>query len=377
MKKILVIPSHFVDPKKMKVRIIEIAKGMTSRYEVYLLSWHAELSGGFLKRLWSCVLDLFRKKRLYKSDSFIMIELPILHRPLSLAIKLNSFFLNKFIELENIEIVMSGSYHMFEIPEKRKFKYVYDLADLPAPGCDSYFDRFIHKHTGIEAGKADEITVVSKSLAKYVSEKYNRQAQFVPNGAYINELRSLNEEKIKEIRQKYNLIDKWIIGYIGLIGSWVAVEFLVNVFYQIKKDINNVALFFVGASPDLKKLRNKFSEENIIFTGTIEGEIADYFNCIDIGILPHIKNLYQDLAFHIKLIEYTSARKIVVSTPLEGVKNINFPNILLADLNLSEWVQAIKNAKEMKWSNEWDRMVEPFDWKNIFNTYFGIIESLN
>jgi hypothetical protein len=114
--------------------------------------------------------------------------------------------------------------------------------------------------------------------------------------------------------------------------------------------------------------------EDIIFTGNIEDEISNYFNCLDIGVLPHKKNLFQDLAFHIKLIEYTAARKIVVSTPLEEVKRLNFPNVLTANLNVNDWVEALKVAKEMKWQEEWDKMVEPYKWSNITKEFCKIIE---
>ena len=151
MKKILVIPPNSVDPKKMKVRLIEIAQGLSTRYKVYLLSWHEALSARFLNRLWCYLSDLFKIKKFYKKNSLIMAEFPILHRPLSFALKFNSYFLKKIVNQEKIDVVLNGQYYMFDIPRKRSFEYIFDLADLPASGLDSSFDRFIHRQVKGEA----------------------------------------------------------------------------------------------------------------------------------------------------------------------------------------------------------------------------------
>lgn len=376
IKKILVLPSYFVDDKKMKVRIIEIAKGLSSSYRVYLLAWHTTLTGGLMNRLWSCVLDLLQKPRIYKRNSLTMTQFPILHRPLSLALKFNSYFLKKLIGQENIDLVLSGSFHMFDIPESKSFRYIVDLADLPAPGFNSCFDRFVHRQTALEAKKSDAITVVSHGLAQYVSDSYHRRAYVIPNGAYISRLRSVDQAGIDRVRHKYRLTGKWVIGYVGLIGGWVEIDFLVDVFREIKKEITDATLLLVGASPRLRELRMRFSGEDIVLTGVVEEDIRNYFHCLNIAVLPHEKNLYQDLAFHIKLIEYTAARKFVVSTPLEAIKHLNFPNVLTVDLKVSDWVDAIKKAKSMKWSHEWDRLIEPYDWDNIISQLCNIIEGL-
>jgi|GEM_PF-748859 len=372
IKKILIIPPHYVAPQKMKIRLIEVAQCLSSKYKVYLLSWQATLSMNFLKRAFSCILDLFKIPKIYRSQKLTHIEFPILHRPLLIALKFNSYFLKRFIQKENIDLVISGSYYMFSIPKERNYKYILDLADLPAFG-NNYFDRFIYQQTKQEAKKADTITVISYGLSKYILENYQRNAYIVPNGAYINRLRSFNPYELEKLREKYGLINKYVIGYIGFIGDWVKIEFLADVFYQLKKELPNLCLFIVGACPKLKLLKRKFLKEEIIFTGTIEEDISNYFNLLDIGLLPHEKNLFQDLAFHIKLIEYTAARKMVVATPLEEIKRLNFPNILLADLEIKLWVEAIKKAKNMKWQKHWDSLVDNYDWSIISQKFIDLI----
>lgn len=376
MKKILIIPHH-PGLSKIKIRLIEIAKTLSSEYIVYLVNWNIMLEEySLMGRLCSTLKDVFTKIKFYNVEKFNinLVEFSILHRPLCLVPNFNYFWLKKIIEKEKIDTVINGSYYMFSFPEKRDFKYIFDIADLPAPTKDTSFDKFIWKQTNKEIRKAEAITVVSKGLVNYILRDYQREAFFIPNGADIQRLRSVKQADVDKIRQKYNLIGKWVIGYIGYMGSWVNIKLVVEAFKEIKSQIPDAVLMWIGASSDVENLRKKYADDNIIFTGGIEEDIEPYFNLLDLGILPHRKSLLQDVAFHIKLIEYTAAGKFVISTPLEESKRLAFPNMIFAPEDKTEWASAIKKAREKKWQKEWDDLVAGYDWKEIANKFIGLIE---
>jgi len=374
MKRILVIPHHPGLFDKIKIRLVEIAKALSSNYEVYFVNWSATHGAkSFGARIDDTLKDVFHSEKMYKMDNLNVIEFPFLHRPLFLAPRFNSFWLSRAIDRHGIDVVINGSYYVFNIKKDRHFKYVFDLADFPFTG-DRYFDCFIDRQIKKELSTADAATVVSRSLAKYMLDKYKEETLFVPNGAYINELRRKNMKGIENIRQRYNLGNKFIIGYVGFMGEWVDIKFLVSAFRQVKKDIKNACLLLVGASSYPRSYIQELSGDDVVFTGGIKEDINDYFNCLDIAVLPHRKSDFQDMAFHIKLIEYSAARKIVISTPLEEVVNLRFPSIILAELKLGDWVRAIKKARDMQWQSGWDRLVDPYDWKNIADKLCAIIK---
>jgi glycosyltransferase involved in cell wall biosynthesis len=298
----------------------------------------------------------------------------MLHRPLAISSRFNSLSLNRFILKEKIDIVLNGSYYMFNIPEKRGYKYVFDLADIPTDNPESRFGRFISRQAKEEIAKADAVTAVSDGLAEYTLREYGRRPHVVHNGAYIEKMRSVRPEATAQVRKRYGLADKWVIGYIGLLGPWVEIDTLVEAFVKVRKNIPNAALMLIGASPNIAELRKKYASDNIIVTGTLKGEAAVYVNSFDVGVLPHKKTLFQDLAFHIKLIEYTAARKIAVATPIEEVKRLDFPNIIQADLNADIWKEAFLKAKETLWRTEWDSLVKPYDWNAICNGLVRVLE---
>ena len=80
------------------------------------------------------------------------------------------------------------------------------------------------------------------------------------------------------------------------------------------------------------------------------------------------------MAFHIKLIEYTAARKPVIATPLAEVARLSLPNVICCNNNMDEWNQALDKARRMVWQAEWDELINRYDWKKISDKYAELIE---
>ncbi len=376
MKKILVIPHHPVTDTT-KIRLGEIAKFLAKDNDVYLLNWNAvKKDYTFKSRVIASLKDLFKQKRVYDKYNLKVVEFPILHRPLKLVPAFNSFWLKRFLKKEKMDILINGSYYMFSIPEKRPYHYFFDIADLPVAQEPNAFERFVHLIVGQEIDKADAVTVVSQGLVEYVLKTYKRKSFFVPNGADLNRIAGVKEEEVEKIRKTYGLEGKLIISYIGFIGAWVDVSFMTGVFRKVKERIPGAHLLWVGAAPNIRYLKELYEGADITFTGGITGAIEPYFKVSDIGILPHKKSLFQDVAFHIKLIEYTAAKKMVVSSPIEEVKRLGFPNIEIAEFNIEAWVQSIEKIHTQSWQGQWDNLVKGYDWNKIGKMFFEIDDKL-
>lgn len=368
MKKIFCIPHH-PGLDKIKIRVTELIKPLANEYDVYLLDWrYVEGRHTFLKLLIVALKDLFKRPQMYKKYGMTIVEYPVLHTSTRLARMFNRYMLLRFVKRHSIDVVFSGSYHMFTIPQQRGFKYLYDLADYPPYGLTD--------DTIAEIRRSDVCLAVSTVLAGYIKDHYAKDAIFVPNGAYIEKLRSVKREEVLSLRKAYNLENKFIIGYIGLIGSWVNIENVVAAFKIFKKDVPDAALMWIGMCPALEELRKKYGSENIIFTGGIKEDIEPYFNLLDVALLAHKKSLFQDSAFHLKLVEATAARKPVVSTPLKESMRLGFKNVFFADETPQQWADAFKKAKELKWDPRWDCVVEEYDWHVIASKLKSIIESM-
>lgn len=112
---------------------------------------------------------------------------------------------------------------------------------------------------------ADELITVSKNLKKYVEEKYNRQAIYIPNGVNTNE--KLAAEEIKE---KWGLEKNSYILSVSRLVKRKGLEYLISAYNQIN---TNKKLVIVGDgdfSENLKDLAK--GNSNIIFTGSQSGK---------------------------------------------------------------------------------------------------------
>lgn len=374
MRKILIIPHH-PGLSKIKIRLIEIAKELSKDYIVYVVNWRAAFEGYSLgRRISSSLLDMCAKKRCYEQQSLRIVEFPIMHRPLAIAPAFNYFWLKKIIEKEKIDVVINGSYYMFSIPQVRNFTHLYDIADLPVLTDDTRFDAFIRQQLSEEIPKAEVITVVSEGLVEYIADHYQREATCIPNGADLKKMRSVRQEEVEAIRRRYGLSGKWVIGYIGHLGPWVNIELVISAFNELERRMPDIALLCIGMSSHLEELKKRYAKDTIIFTGGIDADIEPYFKAIDLGIIPHRASMFQDMAFHLKFIEYTAAQKCIVSTPMKEIQRLNFPNVVCIPEDTMEWAKAFQKAREIKWKAEWDTLVEEYAWEEIGKKFSALIE---
>jgi glycosyltransferase involved in cell wall biosynthesis len=83
-----------------------------------------------------------------------------------------------------------------------------------------------------------------------------------------------------------------VIGFAGWFDRWDRLDFLVDVFSELKRSHANLKLCLVGAGPAAEELGIKVKmspySADIVLTGAVPR--ADVYSCIqtfDIGVLPH------------------------------------------------------------------------------------------
>ena len=366
MKRILFIPHHPLY-KGLKFRLAEMARYMPGGFEAYLLNWTASVDRSLFGRISVVLRDLLRPFRLRQAGPWKIIEIPLMHRPLALAGVFNAAMLLPAIRKLKIDCVVNGSYYLFSFKPGRTFKYIVDIADLPASPDSGAFESFIERAVKREVRCADAVTVSSSVLADHMKEYYGaKRVEFLPNGSDLQRFRAVSEEVKNELLGRLGLKGRWVIGYIGYLGPWVDVAFMVRVFSEVKKDMPEAVLLFVGSGPDIEKYRLSYSDKDIIFLGSVPPEnIEKYFCACDVGILPNTKSLFQDMAFHIKIIEFAAARKPVISSDLKEVKRMGISCVTALPLKETLWTEALKRVKAMTWGPALDNTLDKYDWRAI------------
>jgi len=372
MKKILFIPAHAVEGT-IRCRAIQLARYLSERHNVKYLTWSSDFTGSLAGRAKNMLSDFFRRSSVFSSEKITMVRLPVLRRPLSVAGWFNERSTVGWIERNGIEVVVSASVNMFPVPARRRFRYIFDFHDLPTPETETVYGRYKMRFVDREAAKADAVTACSAGLKKWAENRYRKQAYLVPNGVDLEQIRKVSAETISEVRKRYNLEGKFVIGCIGHLGPWMNLEFVHRVFKKFSGKFSDSVLFMVGPVTGFKPPEG----DNVIYTGPVSpAEVDRYFHVLDVGLLPKIIDPSQNMAFHIKIIEYTAVKKPVLSSPLDEIKRLNWPNILVADYNEEKWLENLCAARRMPWKKEWDNLVSAYDWQIICRGLDEIIEKL-
>jgi len=383
--RLLVVPHIYADD--ISVREIEFARRLASCFEVFVLKWrdalHVDSTTSLRRRLqqFSVAVSsalhhrkLLPEQRLDGEPGFTSIELPVwqpilLHRILGPASALafcqsrNRATLASILKAHHFTHVLYAT-QLFGTARIPGIRSAYDIVDW-FPDNEVAADRLAEIHRDLRRAAADVDTVfaVSEPLCEKLAKDCGITALPLPNGADLSRLRSVDPVRVRAIRAKLGLDNKFIFGYIGNHGPFTGVDLVINAFLSVRDRLPDAALLIIGPSHYWQPLIDATRGRGVISTGSITpSEIAAYFNALDVGVLAQGLTPGTDFAFQIKVVEYSACRKVVVSTPLETWKRLRWPNVLLAEPNPTAWGDALVQARSVAWQSDWDHFVEPYDW---------------
>lgn len=124
----------------------------------------------------------------------------------------------------------------------------------------------------IAAKKADEIIVLSESVADYFKSEYDRDTTFIPNAVSLG-----CPVPPKQILAKYKLDKDSYVLYLGRIVPEKGIHYLIEAFSKIGTDKR---LVIAGGSSDsasyFEKIKNMAAnDERVIFTGFVSGSVLN------------------------------------------------------------------------------------------------------
>jgi glycosyltransferase involved in cell wall biosynthesis len=381
--RLLVIPHLYADD--ISIREIELARRLTSCFEVFVFKWrdalHEEGKSVLKRRLRQARVALRAALRARSQsampDGLQVVEAPVwqplllqrlvgIDKALGACKLLNHRTLRSIVrELGITHLLLANELFGVErIPGVRTF---YDVVDWFLEDIVSS-ERLARIRANLQAmsGNVDCMFAVSTGLCEKLGRDYGVKALPLPNGADLGRLRSVPAARVSALRQRLGITKNFAIGYIGNHGSFTGVDLAVNAFLATRQRIPDAKLLIIGPAEIWSQLLDAHRSDGVIATGSIAPEeIAEYFNAIDIGILAQGKSTGTDFAFQIKVVEYSACRKCVVSTPLLTWQRLAWPNMILAEANPQAWADAFVRARSMRWEPAWDQIVEAYDWQAI------------
>ncbi len=381
--RLLVIPHVYAED--ICVREIELAKRLGDTFDLYCLCWtdalHADADSPLLRR-WvrfrAGLGAVFAPRRARPGPGGITLvqgptlQAVLLYRLLGVTRAeawtqwFNRHTLKRVVQDYEISHILLAS-AAFDLPRIAGVRGFLDIVDWISkdtlPAKDDAAARALFQRS---AAAAHSVFAVSAPLVEKLKTECAISAVTLPNGADIKALRSVAPNRVELLRRRWGLENKYVIGYIGNHGTYTGVDFAVQAFEAVRQHIPNAALLIVGPAEHWRPLLEAKRDQGVVWTGPVDpSQIAEYFNALDLGILTQEKSQFTELAFQIKVVEYSACRKFVVSTPLQTWKRLAWPNVLLAELNVDAWVEAVTRAHKSRWQPEWDANVAAFDWQTL------------
>lgn len=389
--RLLVVPHIYSE--NISVREIEFARRLVRHFDTYCLAWDDALLidiKSSLRRKWkqfrTALGSALKRREVRKArDGITYIWAPVLQPILfqrifgprlaaSICQSFNRFTLESLAERLGINHILLAS-GIFRFPRHAGVRGFFDVVDwFPEEQYPPALVEAIREELKVLASHAQGMFVVSEPLSEKLRIDCGIDAIAMPNGADMKSLRSVPREEIEDLRRRLGLEGKFIIGYIGNHGTFTGVDFVVDVFRRVCTRLPDAVLLVVGPAEHWRSLLESARADGVIWTGPVAPvEVGKYFNLLDVGILAKEKTLGTELAFQIKVVEYSACRKFVISTPLRTWELLAWPNVFLTELKVEAWVEAIVRARQSKWNPEWDKRIEEYDWDALADRMAAIM----
>ena len=130
-----------------------------------------------------------------------------------------------------------------------------------------------------------------------------------------------------ELQQKWGLVGKTVIGFIGSFYAYEGVELLIRSMPAVLAHDPDVRLLLVGGGPQesaLKALVRELALENCVqFTGRVpHAEVQRYYDLVDLLAYPRLKMRLTDLVTPLKPLEAMAQEKLVIASDVGGHREL-------------------------------------------------------
>lgn len=186
---------------------------------------------------------------------------------------------------------------------------------------------------------ATEFWSCSNDASKWFYNKgiLDRENIRLVNNAVDVERFQYNGDKRNEIRLSMGLDNKLVIGHIGRMHFQKNQEFLIDIFYEIKKKVPDSILILVGQGEDEIKIKEKVEkldlDDSVKFMGVLS-DVENVMQSMDLFIFP---SLFEGLPL------------VLIEAQANGLPIFTSANVISKDVKMSDNLQFIdlnRNAKE-------------------------------
>lgn len=182
------------------------------------------------------------------------------------------------------------------------------------------FERWIEH---IVFKKADGIIVVSTYLKEHLLSLGINGDKIIVLSNAADPSKFNPDLKADNLKKQLKLKKRKVVGFVGYFYTWHGIEFFLDTYKYVNKNVGGVVYLLVGDGPIYKKISEMVTQrklhEKILLVGSVDHEeIPKYITLFDVAVMPHSNNYGSPM----KVLEYMAMGKAVVAPrlgPLEDV----------------------------------------------------------
>ncbi|MFH0840586.1 MAG: glycosyltransferase family 4 protein [bacterium] len=223
---------------------------------------------------------------------------------------------------------------------------------------------------------SDEIIVVTKSMRKYVRQKYNRDSVYIPNGALLHPRAGADRLK------NFGLTKDSYIVSVSRIVRHKGLGYLISAYKNLKTDKKLVIVGGGAFTDDYVSELKTFAESNpnIIFTGSQTGEnLAQLYENAYVFVQPS-----ESEGLSLALLEAMARRKAcLVSDIQENKEAVQETGFVFKNKNIDDLTEqlnyVLNNPAEVKTKGleARQRIEEVFNWSAIAKNMIKVYKSVS
>jgi glycosyltransferase involved in cell wall biosynthesis len=288
---------------------------------------------------------------------FVTIE-----KNLFLCSNLNTLL--RLSERKDLFLYISNTMHKPLIEKLRPAKVIYDYID-ELEVFSNYDSEMVITHEEL-VKTADVVLVTADRLSEKI-QKIRKDVILCPNAVDYSHFADAQMQGPRPFDfQQRGLNSRPIIGYYGALAEWIDYDLLV----KAARMRPNYDFVLIGLDYDGSFLKSKAKTmPNIHYFGPKKYiELPQYLRYFDVAIIPFKLNKISHSTSPLKLFEYMSALKPVVTTAMDELKKYScifiapdsdeFVNLLDKALLLKTDMQYREKLRQEALKNTWDRRVD-------------------
>lgn len=201
--------------------------------------------------------------------------------------------------------------------------------------------------------------------SKYTKNFRNSDRYMIVHNAIDTSQFLFNEKFRKDIKKRYNIFNKFVIGTVGRLSPPKNHSGLLDIYYELQKIQENTCLMIVGGGELDRKLKEKAESlgiaDNVIFVGSTS-EVNRYYSAMDVFVMT---SKFEGLPFTV-IEAQVNGLKCVMSDAITKMADVTGDNIFLSLHDKPEiWAkEIIEKGKKRSSKEKINKVIKDYELKN-------------